>query len=170
MLIALTAVVSVAIGLGAFWRAAMQNSRATPDEPFRIAGNLYYVGTAGVTSFLLTDPMGDVLIDGGYPETAPTIMASLAKIGVEIHDVKVLLNTHAHFDHAGGLRALQDASGAELWISDPSLIRRATATTSTMPNGHSVTCSPSSSVAIRSASVGRGPSAPGRRTSVTSSC
>jgi metallo-beta-lactamase class B len=116
--IALTAGISVVIGLGGFWRAAMRNSRATPDEPFRIAGNLYYVGAAGVTSFLLTGPAGDVLIDGGYPETAPAILASLARIGVDIHDVKILLNTHAHFDHAGGLRALQDASGAELWISE----------------------------------------------------
>jgi metallo-beta-lactamase class B len=116
--VTLAAAASVVIGLGAFWRAAMRNSRATPDEPFRIAGNLYYVGAAGVTSFLLTGPAGDVLIDGGYPETAPAIMASLANIGVDIHDVKILLNTHAHFDHAGGLRALQDASGAELWISE----------------------------------------------------
>lgn len=104
--------------LGGLWRSAIKGNRSVPDEPFRIAGNLYYVGAAGVTSFLLTGPEGHVLIDGGYPETAPAIMASIAELGFEIHDVKVLLNTHAHSDHAGGLRALQEASGAELWVSE----------------------------------------------------
>jgi metallo-beta-lactamase class B len=104
--------------LGTLWRSAISRNRGRPDAPFRIAGNLYYVGNAGVTSFLLTGPDGDVLIDGGYPESAPAIMASIAKLGFDIHDVKVLLNTHAHSDHAGGLRALQEASGAELWISE----------------------------------------------------
>ena len=104
--------------LGYQWHAAIGRNRGMPDEPFRIAGNLYYVGNAGVTSFLLTGSHGDVLIDGGYPESPPAIMASIAKLGFDIHDVKVLLNTHAHSDHAGGLRALQRASGAELWISE----------------------------------------------------
>jgi metallo-beta-lactamase class B len=112
--------VVVALFVVAFtqWRAAIKRNRSTPDEPFRITGNLYYVGAAGVTSFLLTGPEGDVLIDGGYPATASAIMASIAKLSFDIHDVKVLLNTHAHADHAGGLRALQQASGAELWISE----------------------------------------------------
>ncbi|MFV1988073.1 MAG: subclass B3 metallo-beta-lactamase [Gemmatimonadota bacterium] len=100
------------------WRAAITRNRSVPDEPFQIAGNLYYVGATGVTAFLLTGPEGHVLIDGGYPETAPLIMASMAKLGFDITDVKVLLNSHAHSDHAGGLRALQEASGAELWISE----------------------------------------------------
>ena len=104
--------------LGTLWRSAIAKNRGVADEPFRIAGNLYSVGGAGVTSFLLTGPEGDVLIDGDYPETAPAIIASIARLGFDIHDVKVLLNTHAHSDHAGGLRALQEASGAELWISD----------------------------------------------------
>lgn len=105
------------LGLGLLWHSAIRKNRGKPDDPFRIAGNLYYVGAAGVTSFLLTGPQGDVLIDGGYPETAPAIMASIAKLGFDIKDVKILLNTHAHFDHAGGLRALQQASGAQLWVS-----------------------------------------------------
>jgi metallo-beta-lactamase class B len=104
--------------LGTLWRSAIRRNRSIPDEPFRIAGNLYYVGATGVTAFLLTGPQGHVLIDGGYPETAPLIMASIARLGFSIHDVKVLLNTHAHFDHAGGLAELQQASGAELWVSD----------------------------------------------------
>lgn len=100
------------------WRSAIRRNRSVPFEPFRIAGNLYYVGTPDVTSFLLTGPQGDVLIDGGYPESAPLIMASIAKLGFRITDVKVLLNSHAHFDHVGGLAALQKASGAELWVSE----------------------------------------------------
>jgi metallo-beta-lactamase class B len=117
-LIVLGAVVALAAVLGTQWKAAIVRNRSIPDEPFQIAGNLYYVGATGVTSFLLTGPEGHVLIDGGYPETAPLIVASIAKLGFDIRDVRVLLNSHAHFDHAGGLRALQQASGAALWISE----------------------------------------------------
>lgn len=100
------------------WRAAIKRNRSISDEPFQIAGNLYYVGSTGVTSFLLTGPEGHVLIDGGYPETAPLIIGSITKLGFDIRDVKVLLNSHSHFDHAGGLRELQAKSGAQLWISE----------------------------------------------------
>ena len=106
------------LGLGIAWRAAIQTGRSVPDEPFRVVGNLYYVGATGVSSFLLTGPEGHVLIDGGYPETAPLIINSIAKLGFDIADVGILLNSHAHSDHAGGLRALQEASGAELWVSE----------------------------------------------------
>ncbi|MGI9628363.1 MAG: subclass B3 metallo-beta-lactamase [Longimicrobiales bacterium] len=116
--IALGVVAITLVVLGTQWRAAIQRGRSVPDEPFQIAGNLYYVGATGVASFLLTGPDGHVLIDGGYPETAPLIMASIAKLGFDIADVEILLNSHAHSDHAGGLRALQEASGAELWVSD----------------------------------------------------
>lgn len=112
--------------LGGMWRASIRKNRSVRDEPFRIAGNLYHVGSTGVTSFLLAGPEGHVLIDGGYPETAPLIIASIAQLGFDIRDVKVLVNSHAHFDHAGGLRELQQASGAKLWISegDADLIAR----------------------------------------------
>ena len=117
-LIVLGVVAVLVVILGLQWRASIRRNRSIPDEPFRIAGNLYYVGATGVTSFLLTGPEGHVLIDGGYPETAPLIIASIAKLGFDIRDVKVLLNSHAHFDHAAGLRALQEASGAKLWVSE----------------------------------------------------
>jgi metallo-beta-lactamase class B len=100
------------------WVDATKRGGQLPAEPFRIAGNLYYVGASDVTSFLLTGPNGHVLIDGGYPGTPPLIMASIAKLGFKISDVKILLNSHAHFDHAGGLAELQKASGAELWVSE----------------------------------------------------
>ncbi len=99
------------------WRSVINRGGQTPVEPFRIAGNLYYVGASEATAFLLTGPERHVLIDGGYPGTAPIIIESIATLGFDIADVGVLLNSHAHFDHAGGLAALQEASGAELWIS-----------------------------------------------------
>lgn len=102
------------------WRDASNHGGQAYAEPFRIAGNLYYVGASDVTSFLLTGPEGHVLIDGGYPGTAPMIMASIAKLGFDIRDVKLLLNSEPHGDHAGGLAALQQASGARLWASEAS--------------------------------------------------
>jgi metallo-beta-lactamase class B len=110
----------VAVVLFIKWRDASMRGGQLPAEPFRIAGNFYYVGANDVTSFLITSPAGDVLIDGGYPGTAPMIIASIAKLGFNIRDVKVLLNSESHLDHAGGLAELQKASGAELWASGPS--------------------------------------------------
>ena len=91
-----------------------------PAEPFRIAGNLYYVGATDAAAYLITGPEGHVVLDGGYPTTALMIMASIAKLGFDIKDVKVLLNSEPHPDHGGGLTVLQQASGAALWASDAS--------------------------------------------------
>jgi metallo-beta-lactamase class B len=91
-----------------------------PAEPFRIAGNFYYVGANDVAAFLITGPEGHVVIDGGYPTTARMIMASIAQLGFDIKDVKVLLNSEPHPDHAGGLGVLKQASGAALWASEAS--------------------------------------------------
>ena len=91
-----------------------------PVEPFRIAGNLYYVGANDVAAFLITGPEGHVVLDAGYPTTARMIMGSIAKLGFDIKDVKVLLNSEPHPDHAGGLIVLQQASGAALWASEAS--------------------------------------------------
>jgi len=99
------------------WRAGSARGGQRYAEPFRIAGNLYYVGANDVAVFLITGPEGHVLIDGGYPGTPPMIIASIAKLGFDIRDVKVLLNSDPHADHAGGLAALQKASGAQLWAS-----------------------------------------------------
>lgn len=91
--------------------------RNAPVEPFRVIDNIYYVGAADVTSFLVTTPRGHILIDAGYAETAPQIKANVARLGFKIEDVKILLNTQAHFDHAGGLAELKRASGAKLLAS-----------------------------------------------------
>jgi metallo-beta-lactamase class B len=118
-LIAVLAILAVvAVVLYGKWRDASNRGGQLAADPFRIAGNLYYVGANDVTSFLITGPEGHVLIDGGYPGTAPMIMASIARLGFKISDVKILLNSHSHLDHAGGLAELQKASGAQLWVSE----------------------------------------------------
>lgn len=102
------------------WVNATKRGGQQPAEPFRIAGNFYYVGANDIAAFLITGPEGHVVLDGGYPTTAPMIMASIATLGFDIKDVRVLLNSEPHADHAGGLGVLQQASGAELWASDAS--------------------------------------------------
>ena len=120
-LVVLLGVLSVlALGLFARWLNATKRGGQETAEPFRIAGNVYYVGANDVAAFLITGREGHVVIDGGYPSTAPMIMGSIAKLGFNIADVKVLLNSEPHPDHAGGLGVLQQASGAELWASEAS--------------------------------------------------
>jgi len=88
-----------------------------PVAPFRIIGNVYYVGASDVTSYLITTPAGHVLLDGGFVETAPQIEANVAKLGFKLEDVKILLSNHAHYDHAGGLAELKRRTGARLAAS-----------------------------------------------------
>jgi metallo-beta-lactamase class B len=102
------------------WMNATKIGGQGEAEPFRIAGNFYYVGATDAAAFLITGPEGHVVIDGGYPTTARLIMASIGKLGFDINDVKVLLNSEPHPDHAGGLGVLQKASGASIWASDVS--------------------------------------------------
>ena len=111
---------ALALVLVGRWLNATKIGGQQPAEPFRIAGNFYYVGANDVAAFLITGPEGHVVLDGGYPSTAPMIMASIAKLGFNIKDVRVLLNSEAHPDHGGGLAVLQQASGAQLWASDAS--------------------------------------------------
>ena len=117
----LSALVLVLVIVGR-WLNATKRGGQVPAEPFRIAGNFYYVGANDVAAFLLTGPEGHIVLDGGYPTTAPMIMASISKLGFDIKDVKVLLNSEPHPDHAGGLGVLQQASGAELWASEASAV------------------------------------------------
>jgi len=84
----------------------------TRHDPVRIFGNTYYVGTLDIASILITSPGGHVLIDGGVPEAAPQIERNIEQLGFHVRDVKVILNSHAHYDHGGGIAELQRASGA----------------------------------------------------------
>ena len=102
------------------WKAGGDQGGQTPAEPFRIAGNFYYVGASDAAAFLVTGPEGHVLLDGGYPGTAPMIAASVRRLGFDLRDVKVLVNSEPHHDHAGGLAELQRLSGAQLHASEAS--------------------------------------------------
>lgn len=87
-----------------------------PIEPFGIIGNIYYVGANEIASYLIATSNGHILLDGGFPETAPMIAESIKQLGFRLQEVKILLNSHAHFDHAGGLAELKKLTGAKLII------------------------------------------------------
>nr|WP_249159110.1 subclass B3 metallo-beta-lactamase [Bradyrhizobium jicamae] len=85
-----------------------------PTEPFKIIDNVYYVGTDGLASYLITSPQGHILVDTVMPESTGQIKASIEKLGFKISDIKYLVNTHAHIDHTGGFAELKQASGAQM--------------------------------------------------------
>jgi metallo-beta-lactamase class B len=97
--------------------SASPRAWAEAREPFHVVGDIYSVGSAEVTSFLVTSPKGHVLIDGGFAESAPQIVRNIDKLGFKLEDVKVLLSSHAHFDHAGGLAELKRRTGAQVVAS-----------------------------------------------------
>jgi metallo-beta-lactamase class B len=86
----------------------------TPTEPFKMIGNVYYVGTDGLASYLITSPQGHILVDTVMPEATSQIKTSIEKLGFKVTDIKYLLNTHAHIDHTGGLAEMKAASGAQM--------------------------------------------------------
>ncbi|BFI95024.1 MAG: CAU/MBL1b family subclass B3 metallo-beta-lactamase [Rhodanobacter sp.] len=88
-----------------------------PQKPFRIYGNTWYVGPHGLTSLLVNTGRGLALFDGDLPESAPVIEAHIRELGFRVRDVKWILNSHPHADHAGGIAALQAASGAQVLTS-----------------------------------------------------
>jgi metallo-beta-lactamase class B len=83
-----------------------------PVKPFNVYGNTWYVGVNGLSSVLITSPRGHILVDGALPQSASLIEANIKALGFKIADVKLIVNSHAHWDHAGGIAALQRASGA----------------------------------------------------------
>ncbi len=85
-------------------------------EPFKVWGNTWFVG-GGLSSVLITSEQGHVLIDGGLTQSAPGIAANIQKLGFRLEDVKLIVNSHTHYDHAGGIAALQRASGAQVAAS-----------------------------------------------------
>jgi metallo-beta-lactamase class B len=93
-----------------------------PQKAFRIFGNSYYVGPHGLGSVLVTSTSGHVLIDGALPESVPLITANIRSLGFRMEDIRLIVNSHAHFDHAGGTAELQRLSGARVaaspWTAD----------------------------------------------------
>jgi metallo-beta-lactamase class B len=89
-------------------------SWTAPQKPFRIYGNTWYVGPRGLGVFLITSSTGDVLIDGGVPGDAALIEGNIRDVGVNLRDIKWILNSHAHSDHAGGMAQLARDTGAQV--------------------------------------------------------
>jgi metallo-beta-lactamase class B len=100
------------------WTLAQDNWNL-PQTPFRIFGNTYYVGTAGLSAILITSDGGHILLDGALPDSAPLIEANVRALGFQPRDIRLILNSHEHFDHAGGLAALQRSTGGRVVASPP---------------------------------------------------
>src|ERR1700726_2124003 len=89
-----------------------------PFPPFRIAGNLYYVGTKGLASYLVTTPQGNILINSDLEANVPMIEASIEKLGFRFKDTKILLISHAHWDHDAGSARIKEMTGATYLVMD----------------------------------------------------
>src|SRR5688572_32974158 len=102
--------------------ASAQGQQAPPCEacaewnrsqaPYQIFGNTYYVGPRGLSAILITSDQGHVLIDAALSESAAAIASSIRTLGFKVEDIQLILNSHVHFDHAGGIAELQRMSGA----------------------------------------------------------
>jgi metallo-beta-lactamase class B len=102
----------VALALAVAHAQDAPSSWTQPQAPVRIFGNTWYVGTRGLSAILITSPTGAVLIDGAMPESAKDIANNITSVGVRLDDVKLIVNSHAHVDHAGGIAELQRRTGA----------------------------------------------------------
>lgn len=87
-----------------------------PYEPFRIAGNLYYVGTYDLASYFITTTQGSILINTGLAASALQLKTNIEKLGFKFSDIKILLITHAHYDHVGAMAAIKKMTGAQLMV------------------------------------------------------
>ena len=112
----LVTVVAVVVSMGqaAAPRCSECETWNSPQKPFRIFANTYYVGPHGLSSVLITSSAGHILIDGALPESAKVIAGHIRELGFRVEDVKIILNSHVHFDHAGGIAELQRMSGARV--------------------------------------------------------
>jgi metallo-beta-lactamase class B len=90
--------------------------RAIPG--FKIAGNLYYVGTADLAVYLITTPQGNILINSDFKEDVPTVRAGIEKLGFKYSDTKIVLISHAHGDHDEGTGVIKKDTGARLMVMD----------------------------------------------------
>ena len=90
-----------------------------PQAPFRVFGNTYYVGVAGLSAVLVTSEAGSILLDGGLPQSAALIDENIRALGFTADAIRLIVSSHAHYDHAGGIAALQRLSGATVAASGP---------------------------------------------------
>jgi len=110
----ITSLALAAAGLVTCMPFASASDWNTPQEPFALSGDSYYVGTRSLSSVLITSNAGHILIDGASPEAASQIAANVRKLGLKVEDIRIILNSHEHVDHAGGIAELQRLSGAEV--------------------------------------------------------
>jgi metallo-beta-lactamase class B len=115
--LALFAAFASLAGLAPPASAAIPPEWSQPQAPFRVVGDIYYVGSKGLAAYLVVSPAGDVLLDGTLAENAPMVERNIKALGFHLRDVKVLLVTHAHYDHAGGLARLKADTGAVMMAS-----------------------------------------------------
>jgi metallo-beta-lactamase class B len=90
----------------------------TPVEPFRLIGNIYYVGTEGIAVYIIQSSQGLILMDTAMPQSTGLIKDNIAKLGFKVAEIKYILNTHAHFDHTGGFAEMKKDTGAQLAAGD----------------------------------------------------
>src|ERR1700674_3231046 len=86
---------------------------------FKIAGNLYYVGTADLAVYLVTTPIGNILINSDFPQDLPLIRKSIRQLGFDYRDTKIILISHAHDDHAAAVGQIKRETGARLMVMEP---------------------------------------------------
>jgi len=110
----ITSLALAAAGLVACVLPAAASDWNTPQEPFALSSDSYYVGTRGLSSVLIASKEGHILIDGATAEAAPLIAANVRKLGFKVEDIRIILNSHEHMDHAGGIAELQRLSGADV--------------------------------------------------------
>ncbi len=103
---------------GILMGSAVAHPASKPFPPFRIAGNLYYVGDDYQADYLVVTPRGNILINTGYQSDVPRIKASIAKLGFKYSDIKILLISHAHGDHEGGAALVKQETGAKYSVMD----------------------------------------------------
>src|SRR5215469_17421030 len=98
--------------------AAADPDWMTPIAPFRIVGNLYYVGSRDLASYLIVTPQGDILINANFEASVPQIRHSIEQLGYRFKDVRILLISHAHSDHDAGGAAIKRETGAQYMVMD----------------------------------------------------
>jgi len=97
---------------------AQTNDWTEPFPPFKIAGNLYYVGSRGLANYLITTPKGHILINSDMEENVPLIQASVEKLGFKFTDIKILLISHAHWDHDAASDTVKKLTGAKYMVME----------------------------------------------------
>lgn len=95
-----------------------QEKYVRPYEPFRVVGNLYYVGTYDLAVFLITTPQGHMLVNTGVNDSAPYIRANIEKLGFKYSDIKLLLATHGHWDHVAAMAQIKRDTGARMLMHE----------------------------------------------------